>query len=571
MSIQAFQFVFATHSNQPIPEIFREVSAFQPCATYLSKFGFIGKVGIALTTPIDLLAQIVAAPAWTALREIKSCHTFPDYLFAFIRVPFKVVDMLIGTIFFTLFSEVPTRLKNLYSMNAEDLHREYQKQSQGLKSDEQISGPIVHSQNKSLPLEVPPSNAQTKIVGLKPVEEGWRDCFADVNSSQLQNSRYRSREDFLADKDFVLPPLFLSKSEFVPDHLARHLMQNKKDSALGVKYAEGDGITPMEGAMHTFLTPITKIQMNGDYRYFQGHQVSLHEEQTRPVILSASIHPDFECSGKYQEVIMPLVALKQKAVVGQPLPNSYRPLAERTDPRGINFQRELPDYENALLAHMIYHLRRSHVQPSIEQVPGEVLDELTAKARLESLILMDEVVDTAALLEDLYVSVKGNTISLEVLFALYLNQIRNEFSVLEATLPQGYVYTIDPPAIFARNFGTVSILNRLQILAMKELYRKSPFTRLKMIGFNDFQDKGAIAFYQRTFPCVIVVRKDECFLGEEGKYSVEKEYALVEHNNSDAFGQNIETEGPTSKDGVIGSYSSAAAALSRRRSDFRMI
>ena len=42
-------------------------------------------------------------------------------------------------------------------------------------------------------------------------------------------------------------------------------------------------------------------------------------------------------------------------------------------------------------------------------------------------------------------------------------------------------------------------------------------------------------------------------------------YALVLHNNSDAFGQNIETEGPSSLDGVIGSYSDAACHLERNR------
>lgn len=42
---------------------------------------------------------------------------------------------------------------------------------------------------------------------------------------------------------------------------------------------------------------------------------------------------------------------------------------------------------------------------------------------------------------------------------------------------------------------------------------------------------------------------------------------LVLHNNSDGFGQNIETEGVSSLDGALGVYSSAAAGLHRKRKD----
>lgn len=48
---------------------------------------------------------------------------------------------------------------------------------------------------------------------------------------------------------------------------------------------------------------------------------------------------------------------------------------------------------------------------------------------------------------------------------------------------------------------------------------------------------------------------------------MDKNWALVLHNNSDAFGQNIETEGETSMDGVIGYNSDAAVQLERGRSD----
>ena len=55
----------------------------------------------------------------------------------------------------------------------------------------------------------------------------------------------------------------------------------------------------------------------------------------------------------------------------------------------------------------------------------------------------------------------------------------------------------------------------------------------------------------------------------KGKASSESaEYLLVIHNNSDAFGQNIETESAGgSLDGAIGVYSNAAACLARGKRD----
>jgi hypothetical protein len=46
-----------------------------------------------------------------------------------------------------------------------------------------------------------------------------------------------------------------------------------------------------------------------------------------------------------------------------------------------------------------------------------------------------------------------------------------------------------------------------------------------------------------------------------------KDKALVLHNNSDGFGQNIEHEGASSMDGMIGLGSNAYLALQRTRKD----
>jgi hypothetical protein len=133
-------------------------------------------------------------------------------------------------------------------------------------------------------------------------------------------------------------------------------------------------------------------------------------------------------------------------------------------------------------------------------------------------------------------------------------------------LPQGYIYTMNPPAIFTTQIGgvkNVNLLNRLQILSFKYLRKDSSFENLKVIGFNNYSDKEAISLFRHVFFDKIVVGTQTLF--EQGHYSMTDPYALVLHNNSDAFGQNIETEGPSSLDGVIGSYSDAACHLQRDR------
>jgi hypothetical protein len=48
------------------------------------------------------------------------------------------------------------------------------------------------------------------------------------------------------DSDAFVPPPLISASPFVPPSLIRLLMRGKKDSALGVKYRNGDKITNSE-------------------------------------------------------------------------------------------------------------------------------------------------------------------------------------------------------------------------------------------------------------------------------------------------------------------------------------
>ena len=382
--------------------------------------------------------------------------------------------------------------------------------------------------------------------------------FHDIDSSVTERvsspTVIARREDF--DPRQSAPPI-IGKSEFVSRDMVAHLMRRKKDSALGVKYTPGDAITNMEGALHTFVTPVSKIVMTGDYRWvgqLQGRPFG--DNRVRKVILSAAIHPDFE----YDTVIMPLVKVRDRAIVGREMSLDREiPSSEaKRDPE------VLARYEDELLKHMVYHLSPEHCLPALDAIrPDQIMDQPATKALLEQMIQNREPDD---ILQDKFMRIGETVVSLAMLYQIYVHQVRNEFTVLNERAPQGYVYTINPPSIFARGIGGAEILNRLQALAFRSLIPEGLFSNLHMLGFSDYADRAMVPLFQRIFPRVPVRSLDTLFDGS-GKYIGPERRALVLHNNSDAFGQNIETEGPTSLDGVIGSFSNAACVLKRDRPD----
>ncbi len=108
------------------------------------------------------------------------------------------------------------------------------------------------------------------------------NCRSDALHISIVRSYLDLRTGYLeaveTDESRVPPPL-ISRSDLVPRSLVELLMRKKKNSALGVKFLSkrGDEITDMEGAMHTFVTPVVpRCEMTGDYRYnpsFGGHGV----------------------------------------------------------------------------------------------------------------------------------------------------------------------------------------------------------------------------------------------------------------------------------------------------------
>lgn len=364
-------------------------------------------------------------------------------------------------------------------------------------------------------------------------------------------------------------PVLISKSEFVPKALVEHIMRNKKDIAFGVKYEEGDLITRMEGAVASFISSVCPILTSGDFIDNNGSPISPLNGLGRQVILNHNMPPDFEKSGD-DEVMMKVIEVKIESVEGRELPRDYKPLRNKFNRARKNTARDLGEYEDALQRHMIYHLNSGHRLPALHEISKDVLTKKQACKAIEELInYKGAEIDIEVCMKDVYVELNGHTISLEALFKIYLHQNRNEFSVLDKALTQGYIYSIDSSAL-SNQLGLENhdLLDRLQILAFKHLTVGSEFANLKAIAFSDTSDKAAIALMKSIFPEKIVMPKEQYFQNfhYENPQPLSK-WALVIKSNSSAFGQNIQFEGSASPCGVIGSYSNAAWQLQRDRAD----
>ncbi|VDB89925.1 unnamed protein product [Peniophora sp. CBMAI 1063] len=371
------------------------------------------------------------------------------------------------------------------------------------------------------------------------------------------------REFYLRSYQSSEPPV-ISHSTFVPRVLVQHLLRNKKNSALGAKYVRGrwDAITNMEGALHTYVTPLAPIYMHGDYRYARGHGVVAFpawggKQGARVVVLSALIQLDCED----EKVMVQLSRLGAKPMEGLSLPDTFRPptIEDKQDEK-IRLQ-----YDLALKRHIIAHLISSRILPSFNDVtPVSVrYAETYLSQAIEDASVRRATVGSFVRIES------GRILSLELFLNTVLESSRNEFRALERLCKHGYVYTFDPPSIFAREVSP-TLLNRLQLGALQLLAAETPLTRMRAYAFNDYADPAALELLRLALserPHVDIMSKAALF-GADGHYAPPlscRGAILVIHNNSDGFGQNIETEPAYgSMDGTIGAYSSAAASLHRQ-------
>jgi hypothetical protein len=439
----------------------------------------------------------------------------------------------------------------------------------------------------SMPKKKPDSEiaASYKLKSSPPAIPTFSGTSAELVHTNVLQNEHSPRKYYLVHSEECLPPV-ISSSPFVPPAVIEHLMRNKKDRAIGVKFVrEGGGpyrtgrkppppdeITNMEGALHTFVTPITLCLLHCDYSWGPGHgtrsfKVIGGKQQARRAIISASIQPDFENT----EVMLEMCALRRDAIPGATLPAKFTiPDVEEKQDEDVR-----ADYDAALKAHMIYHLTLNKTLPAQQSV--QPIRPAAAIELIEKLITKSE----SATFQHTYVQLaNGSIISLEILFNTAIHQFRNEFSALAALAPQCYVYTFDPASIFAAQLaGDATLLNRLYIAALQLLARENDsFTGMRVFAFNDYVDKEVVRLAETALEGhkdIKVVSKSELF--NEGRKPGELGYQalpgteaalLVLHNNSDAFGQNIETEGAAgSMDGALGAASSAAACLERRRAD----
>jgi hypothetical protein len=242
-------------------------------------------------------------------------------------------------------------------------------------------------------------------------------------------------------------------------------------------------------------------------------------------------------------------------------------------------------YDNAIRDYLVYHLISDHRLPA--KSAGLKEEAMTLRGTLDFLARTIEQTEPKDLLKhfrNVFFHQRSYYISLEVLFQTALHQIRNEMLLLETLCSrQGYVYTFNPPAIFVKFFGDygTELLSRVHVAALKYFASTTKMEHCKVFAWADFNSRHILALIKKALECqphIVVMSNDRLFSGNkgvqksgQGLYAPPKEAEgamLVIHNNSDAFGQNIETE-PSggSLDGVIGAYSSTAASLMRDRKD----
>jgi hypothetical protein len=381
-----------------------------------------------------------------------------------------------------------------------------------------------------------------------------------------------------------LPSPWIAHSDFIPQHMVEHLMRRKKDSALGVKFVDNndppDCITNMEGALHTFINPMVKATIHGDYQWKGSHSIfrfgSHGDHQLgRRVLISALVQQDFED----ERVMLRVCEVEAEAVIGR---TELPKLISVKDKQNRAIRRK---YDEEIRKYLVYRLTASHRLPPLDIARGKSLTIKDTLDHLQRAIMNDRNLKIQDVIEGYFVRFGRYVISLEIMFMTAVYQVKNEFYLLEQICPDaGYVYTFNPPAIFARIFGSqgTHFLSLVHVAAMKYVASVKKLQRCKCIAWSDYASPEIVKLLHHALaiqPHIKVKRNDDLFVGE--KPHLEKQgkglyvaprgtegSVLVIHNNSDAFGQNIESEmAGGSLDGVMGAYSSAAGSLLRQKND----
>ncbi|GAA5837423.1 hypothetical protein JCM11251_002104 [Rhodosporidiobolus azoricus] len=392
------------------------------------------------------------------------------------------------------------------------------------------------------------------------------------------------------------PPPIIARSPFVPLPLVDHLMRNKRDSAITTKYLPGTAITNAEAVLHSFVTALVKVKQCADYAWQNGHSavpLGLTSDGkyrlARPFVLSTSLHNDFEDA----QVAERFFAVEREAVVGRDLlaSGNFRvpSVEEKNDPV---FRAQ---YDHSLKQHAVFHLLPSRRLPSFAALPNPAWTVPQTVSFLRSYLSAPLSSSSttplpSSLLQDRFLLLLPSsspspptTLSLCLLYLTYLHSLSNELSALEAlTGPGGYAYTYDPPSIFARRLpNEVSTL--LTICALREIVLSYPggvdqaLPRMRLFALTDYTPllSSLLPLLRLSLPSHIpALSRTSLFppplqtLAPPSLLPELNGATLVVHNNSDAFGQNVESEeSGGSVDGVVGSWGDGARGLNRERED----
>lgn len=370
-------------------------------------------------------------------------------------------------------------------------------------------------------------------------------------------------------------------------------MRHKANLALGVKstargLGDKNSISNMEGMLHSFVIPLLLGYMHGDYCYDHGHQIKAFaangaEQSAREVIISALIHPDFEthevmlrfCSVDSMSDFMVTDSVTTSTSLNIPGKSSAKRDMHSANPTLQDWDRRIK-YQTLMYLYQVDSLADWYKAANyMQRLTSSSIEVLLSPAIQDQSQEPREAVRYRTF--ELQSSTSTPTIiSLEALFLVVFQQVRNELLALERICgTTGYIYTYDPPVIFRQALAEAgqNLMMLVHAAALRQFSLEQELKAMKFFAYNDFDNPNALSTIRAALrnQNVQVMRKAELFNGHDPMYSPPpgaEDAMLVLHNNSDAFGQNIEFEdGHGSMDAVIGQYSSAAASLLRTRPD----
>ncbi len=390
----------------------------------------------------------------------------------------------------------------------------------------------------------------------------------------------------------LFKPIVVTCSSVISPQFMAETTNRLAERAIGQKFEDIEGglLTNGDAELRSYGLAIVETMLKGDIVYKQGLVCNPfgQDGMVRKVLLSTFIQPDFEkeCS------TLASFSLSFETIYPQPTcPPLLSEEVLRSKEEDLS-QQQIQRHEREIKAYLAYQLNGGRALPSKEEciaraVPltgdldldiqlleeGAVCgDETVVKGLLESLIADPDLTPEGIQekVSRIYVQVGEEIFPALMLLNKYSKTLEAELVALERTCPQGYVYTFDPPSIFATLFGcNPTFLNRFHILALKYMNRKGdcPLNNMRAFAFNDFLDENALALLEKIGfpPGVTIMNKVALFA--TGNYVAPpgtEACPLVLHNNSDGYGNNILSEiSLGSMDGLFCCESTAGISLAQ--------